>query len=81
MTILRHDKPQYCLQAKNAPFDQGVLAEKMVAEMLPAIQKKAGGTFSFKVGNCDRSIGARLSGEIAKVHGDLGMSDAPLPSI
>jgi glutamate synthase (NADPH/NADH) large chain len=46
--------------------------------MLPAIQNKAGGTFSFKVGNCDRSIGARLSGEIAKVHGDLGMSDAPV---
>jgi glutamate synthase (NADPH/NADH) large chain len=67
------DKPQYCLQAKNAPFDQGILAEKMVAEMLPAIQNKAGGTFSFKVGNCDRSIGARLSGEIAVVHGDLGM--------
>ncbi|MBK8325997.1 MAG: glutamate synthase large subunit [Moraxellaceae bacterium] len=72
------DKPQYCMQAKNAPFDQGVLAEKMVAEMLPAIQNKAGGTFSFKVGNCDRSIGARLSGEIAKVHGDLGMSNAPV---
>jgi glutamate synthase domain-containing protein 3 len=49
------------------------LAEKMVAEMLPAIQNKAGGTFSFTVGNCDRSIGARLSGEIAKIHGDLGM--------
>ncbi len=72
------DKPQYCLQPKNAPFDKGVLAEQMVAEILPAIQTKAGGEFSFKVGNCDRSIGARLSGEIAKVHGDQGMSTQPI---
>ena len=72
------DKAQYCTQAKNAPFDQGVLAEKMVAELLPAIQQKSGGEFAFKVGNCDRSIGARLSGEVAKLHGDLGMNDAPI---
>jgi len=72
------DKPQYCLNPKNDPFDKGVLAEKMVAAVLPAIEGKTGGSFEFTVGNCDRSIGARLSGEVAKRHGDLGMSDRPI---
>ena len=35
----------------------------MVAEMLPAIEAGTGGSFNFTVGNCDRSIGARISGE------------------
>ena len=51
----------------------------MVAEMLPAIQSKTGGSFNFTVGNCDRSIGARISGEIAKLHGNQGMENAQLP--
>ena len=72
------DKPQYCQQSKNEPFDQGVLAEKIVAAVLPAIEGKTGGSFDFRIGNCDRSIGARVSGEIAQRHGDQGMADAPI---
>ncbi len=83
MPLLRNDhisadKPQYCQQSKNEPFDQGVLAEKIVAAVLPAIEGKTGGTFEFRIGNCDRSIGARVSGEIAQRHGDQGMADAPI---
>jgi glutamate synthase (NADPH/NADH) large chain len=81
--LLRNDripaeKPQFCQVPRNEPFDKGVLAEQMVAAMLPAIEAKSGGTFEFNVCNCDRSIGARLSGEIARRHGDLGMSAAPV---
>ncbi len=50
----------------------------MWAATKAAIDTKAGGVFSFTVGNCDRSIGARLSGEIARRYGDLGMVDAPI---
>lgn len=71
-------KPHYCQVTKNEPFDKGVLAERMVEAMLPAIEGCEGGTFEFNVGNCDRSIGARLSGEIAKRHGNLGMETAPV---
>lgn len=71
-------KPQFCQVSKNEPFDKGVLAEQMVAAILPAIEAKSGGQFSFDVCNCDRSIGARLSGEIARRHGDLGMVNAPI---
>jgi glutamate synthase (NADPH/NADH) large chain len=40
--------------------------------------RKAGGEFSYRVSNFDRSIGARISGEIAKRWGNNGMSEAPL---
>ena len=71
-------KPQFCEQDKNAPFDKGLLAEKIVSEVLPAIENKTGGEYNFDITNCDRSIGARVSGEIASRHGNRGMDDAPL---
>ncbi len=72
------DAPRYCLSEKNAPWDKGELAEKMVKDCMPAIQTKLGGSYNYKVKNTDRSIGARLSGEIARLHGDKGMTDAPI---
>ena len=72
------DKPQMCEVERNEPFDQGLLAEKMVADIADAIKSKSGGEFTYPVTNCDRSIGARLSGEIAKLYGNQGMSDAPV---
>jgi glutamate synthase (NADPH/NADH) large chain len=71
-------KPQFCMVPKNEPFDKGELAEQMVKETLPAIENKAGGEFSFDVNNTNRSIGARVSGEIAIRHGDQGMVDNPI---
>jgi len=72
------DKPQYCLEPKNEPFDKGLLAERMVADLLAAIESQSGGTFEYEVGNCDRSIGARLSGEIASRYGNTGMAESPV---
>ena len=72
------DQPEYCQVKSNDPFDQGEKAEQMVAAVLPAIEAQSGGEFDFTVTNCDRSIGARLSGEIARRHGNLGMTDAPV---
>jgi glutamate synthase (NADPH/NADH) large chain len=57
---------------RTTPFDRGEKAEAMVAATLPAIEAGSGGEFSFEVTNCDRSIGARLSGEIARRHGNTG---------
>ena len=71
-------KPQTCQVARNEPFDKGLLAEKMIDDMSDAIRQGIGGEFSYRVGNCDRSIGARISGEIAAVWGNLGMSDTPI---
>ncbi len=75
---LSRDAPQFCLSPSNAPFDKGELAERMVRELLPAIEAKSGGVWAYELKNFNRSIGARLSGEIARRWGNYGMSDAPL---
>ncbi|MCW2268642.1 MULTISPECIES: glutamate synthase large subunit [Pseudomonas] len=72
------DKPQFCEVDRNPPFDKGVLAEKMVDMALPAIRDLSGGEFSLDICNCDRSIGARISGEVARLHGNQGMAKAPI---
>lgn len=72
------DKPQFCQVDRNPPFDPGALAERMVELARDAIANKCGGEFELAISNCDRSIGARVSGEIARLHGNQGMSDAPL---
>ncbi len=72
------DKPQFCLVEKNPPFDQGLLAEEMVKLAKGAIDAKSGGEFELEICNCDRSIGARVSGEIARQHGNQGMASAPI---
>ena len=72
------DKPHTCQVERNHPFDQGALAERMVSDAADAIANKTGGQWAYRVTNCDRSIGARLSGEIAQLHGNQGMLDAPI---
>jgi glutamate synthase (NADPH/NADH) large chain len=71
-------RAQFCLSASNAPFDQGELAERMVRELLPAIERKSGGEWRYELKNFNRSIGARLAGEIARRWGNYGMSEAPI---
>ena len=72
------DKPQYCIEPKNEPYDKGELAEQMIVDMQEAIANKQGGFFKYDVRNIHRSIGGRLSGEIARNHGNYGMSDTPI---
>jgi len=72
------DKPQYCTLQYNTPFDKGELAERIITDTIDAIEHKRGGEFSYQIRNSNRSIGARISGEIARRHGNQGMADAPL---
>ncbi|HXN80568.1 MAG TPA: glutamate synthase-related protein, partial [Steroidobacteraceae bacterium] len=75
---VKRDAPRLCASPSNAPFDRGELAERMVRDMLPAIESRSGGEWSYGLSNFNRSIGARLSGEIARRWGNYGMEDAPL---
>ncbi len=43
-----------------------------------AVAQCSGGNFRYAISNVDRAIGARLSGEIARAHGDQGMLDTPI---
>ena len=72
------DKPQFCTDLRNRPFDQAELAKEILQATLPAIDGRKGGSFSFNVRNHDRTIGAMLSGEIARRYGNNGMEDTPL---
>jgi len=72
------DKPQYCTELRNQPFDSADLANEIRRAVLPAIESKSGGEFSFAIRNYDRSIGAMLSGDIARRYGNHGMQDAPI---
>ena len=75
---LPSDVPRFCTDLRNDPFDRAELATKMLQEMMPAIESKSGGQFSYDIHNYDRSIGAMLSGEVARRYGNVGMQDAPL---
>ena len=72
------DQPQYCEVDSNDPFDQAEMAERMVVDMLPAIESRSGGDFHYDITNCDRSVGARISGEIARRYGNTAFDETPL---
>jgi glutamate synthase (NADPH/NADH) large chain len=69
------DAPRFALQERNPSFDKGELAEKMVADALDSIKAGTPIELRYEVRNVNRSIGARLSGEIAKAHGGRGLPD------
>ena len=72
------DVPQFCTEPRNEPFDEAELAHRMLDEILPAIEGRKGGSFAFRIRNHDRTVGAMLSGEIAKRYGNNGMQDTPV---
>ena len=69
------DEPRFCMESSNPSFDKGELAEQMVKDALPGILSKTPQKLEYAVRNVNRSIGARLSGEIAKAHGAEGLPD------
>jgi glutamate synthase (NADPH/NADH) large chain len=72
------DAPRFAQQDRNPSFDKGELAEKMVADCAPFIKSGKKKAFTYAIQNVNRSIGARLSGEIAKAHGNAGLPDDTL---
>ncbi|WP_137937143.1 glutamate synthase large subunit [Chitinivorax sp. B] len=71
-------EPRFCIQDRNPSFDKGELAEQMVQDALEAIENKIAITLEYDVRNVNRSIGARLSGVIAKLHGAEGLPEGTL---
>ena len=54
------------------------LATQLDIQLADAIAHKRGGEHRHLIHNTDRSIGARLSGTIARAHGNHGMDEAPI---
>ncbi|MBV0932278.1 glutamate synthase large subunit [Marinobacterium weihaiense] len=70
--------PHTVQQDRNEPYDAGSLNSDMLALARDAIASKQGGEWTLQITNCDRSVGARTSGEIARLHSNQGMNDAPI---
>ena len=70
--------PNTCQVERNEPYDTALLNNQMIELTQSAIDAKQGGEWALTITNCDRSVGARTSGAIAKKHGNLGMSDKPV---
>ncbi|MEW6990304.1 glutamate synthase large subunit [Colwelliaceae bacterium 6441] len=63
---------------ENNPFDEGKLNQEILSAASDAVAHSSGGEYRFTIQNTDRSVGASLSGEIARQHGDQGMASNPV---
>mgnify|MGYP001545137073 CR=1 FL=1 len=63
---------------RNHPHDQGKMNQKLKEHFSEAVKERTGGRWEGSVKNTDRSIGATLSGLIAKKHGNRGMDAHPI---
>ncbi|MGB1262680.1 MAG: glutamate synthase large subunit [Cognaticolwellia sp.] len=62
----------------NEPFDKAELNQQLLTLARDAITHSSGGEYRLNIQNTDRSVGASLSGEIARHHGDQGMAANPI---
>jgi glutamate synthase (NADPH) large chain len=75
---LGREVPYSCLSERNRPWDEGKLAQQMLNDASAAIAAKSGAEFHYPIHNFDRAIGARLSGAVARAHGNQGLTSAPI---
>ena len=68
----------FCSEIANTPLDKGDLNVQILNDAKEAISSLTGISLKYNVRNTDRSVGAMVSGAIAKVHGNQGMQDAPI---
>jgi glutamate synthase (NADPH/NADH) large chain len=69
----RGDLPVYCTEPSNAPFDTGRLNREILAAATEALDRDERFSGSFGIRNYDRTVGAMLSGEIARRCGREGL--------
>ncbi|MDK7224235.1 glutamate synthase large subunit, partial [Proteus mirabilis] len=70
-------KALYC-QEHNDTYDKGELNQRIVAQTITGVEQKISQTHYFSIRNTDRSVGATLSGLIAKTYGESGLSATPI---
>ncbi len=61
-----------------APIPGSELALRIADDTKAAVESGSGGEFHYAIRNTDRAIGARLSGDVARRHGDQGMAAKPI---
>ncbi len=71
-------KALYCTEGSNPPFDKGIMNKTLLEQAMPHVELRQSKTFFYDIHNTDRSVGASLSGAIAALHGDQGLSADPI---
>ena len=69
-----NNEPYFCTVEKNEPWDKGNLSRKIMKQSKKFIDSEKKGTLNFQISNMDRSIGAGISGYIAKKYGEEGLA-------
>ncbi|NVJ58868.1 MAG: glutamate synthase large subunit [Gammaproteobacteria bacterium] len=70
--------PSFCVEKSNPSFDKGLLNEQILEDAKLAVESQQPIALSYKIKNYQRSIGARLSGHIAKLYGEDGVAEHPV---
>jgi glutamate synthase (ferredoxin) len=60
------------------PIPFSPLAERIVVDAAEAIRGNGSVELNYPIQNTDRTVGARLSGEIAVLHGDIGLPEGSI---
>ena len=63
----------YCTEASNPPYDKGDLNREIVEASAEALSQGDSWSGHFGIHNYDRSVGAMLAGEMARIHGREGL--------
>lgn len=71
------DSALYC-QENNQTYDKGELNQRIAIQTDNAVKQRESQSLYFDIRNTDRSVGATLSGIIAKKYGETGLSATPL---
>jgi glutamate synthase (NADPH/NADH) large chain len=70
---VRNQFKPYCTEPSNPPFDKGRLNQEILASAIEALDQEEKWTGHFAIRNYDRSVGAALSGEVARRFGREGL--------
>ena len=73
-TNKKSQSPHFCNTKSNDPWDRAELNNKIMHDLRDSIIKNKQSTFSYKISNRDRSIGAKVSGFIASKYGERGVT-------
>ncbi len=71
-------RPRRNVQARNDPLPAETLDDWLYAAALPAVASRTPIALEHEIHNTDRTVGARLAGEIARRYGDAGLPPGTL---
>ncbi len=72
------DLPRICLRDRNDGIHEAPLDDQILSDLGDKIEKKESASLSYPVKNTYRNIGTKISGVVAKLHGDHGLEDGTI---